>query len=84
MGRIFNIELTLKQQGFELCESTYIWIVLNKYTVRPPYGWASQLQVGRTSCIHYTLACCIRDLSIPGFWYIQGLLELIPPRYQRG
>lgn len=32
-----QIQLTLEQHGFELCESIYMWILKNKYPVTPLY-----------------------------------------------
>lgn len=41
---VVKIQLTLEHR-FELHRSTYMWIIFNKYTVRPSYSLVSHSQI---------------------------------------
>lgn len=77
--------LILKQHGFELHRSTYMWGFFNKYIAGPLYQWTQPTRDGKqyfpstignprlpqANYMHWSVPFYIKDLNICRLWYPQ-------------
>ena len=65
------VQVTHEQHGFELQGSIYKWMFLNKHLYCFQTAFASWW-MQKADCMHCSMPLYIGDLSIHGFWYLQG------------